>query len=569
MIWQREMAMKLREAKPAGRKVIMAEYAAQYGGSAAQLYRIAKSHGFDSGRKQRTDKGIGILAEEQLEFIAATIYKCGRENKGAFMPIENAMEFAIDNGIMLRGEASLATVQRQLRERAMNKKQLNAPTPHSDMRSLHPNHVHLVDVSTCIQYYLDDGGLKIMRQDEFYKNKLENFKKVKTPLQRYILTDHFSGFMFVHYYLAAGETAENLFDFICRAWEAKSEANFAFQGVPFAMLMDGGSRAKAKAMGGFWDGLNIEILSGTPGNSRRQGSVETSHKIWEEWFETRLRIDPATCIDDLNRKARSFCIWLNATRKHTRTDMTRLSCWLMIKQEHLRILPERTVLQDLMNKPEEVRTVTNHRISFEGKEFNLKHANIPHGTKVKVIKNIWKWKDGIITVSHDNQLYEAKAIEKLSAELGGFSATAAIIGQEYKAQPETATQKAKKRLDELATGSRTPGKDALPFAGMNAFEGFEEKVANVAALPKRGTPMQIGRPPESVSYSIMELFKRMRAADIKITQKINQELRAEYGETIDGAVMDAVIRQYSGFDSAQTPGPRSVSAAELSLVVNR
>ena len=64
----------------------------------------------------------------------------------------------------------------------MNKKQLNAPTPHTDMRSLHPNHVHLVDVSTCIQYYLDDGGMKIMRQDEFYKNKFENFKKVKTPL---------------------------------------------------------------------------------------------------------------------------------------------------------------------------------------------------------------------------------------------------------------------------------------------------------------------------------------------------------------------------------------------------
>jgi hypothetical protein len=253
---------------------------------------------------------------------------------------------------------------------------------------------------------------------------------------------------------------------------------------------------------------------------------------------------------------------MNATRKHTRTDMTRLSCWLMIKQEQLRELPERSVLQDLMNKPEEDRTVTNHRISFEGKEFNLKHANIPHGTKVKVIKNIWKWKDGIITVSYNNQLFEAKAIEKLSAELGGFSANAAIIGQEYKAQPETATQKAKKRLDELATGTRTPGKDAMPFAGMNAFEGFQEKVANIAAIPRRGTPMQIERPAEAVQHPITELFKRLIKAEIKLTKEINQALRDEYGDTIDGAAMDAVIQQYSeGISLGPVQG--------LSLVVNR
>lgn len=540
----------------------MARYQSLHGYSIAHLYRIAKEHGFDPGRKTRADKGLGILAEEQLEFVAATLFKCGRENKGAFMPIENALEFAIDNGIIRRGEVSVSTVQRQLRERAMNKQQLNAPTPHTSMRSLHPNHVHLVDVSTCIQYYLDDGGLKIMREDEFYKNKFENFKKVKVPLQRYILTDHFSAFIFVHYYLAAGETAENLFDFLYRAWEAKPENNFPFRGVPLAMLMDGGCRAKAKALGaGLWDGLGINIIPGTPGNSRRQGSVEVSHNIWEEWFETRLRIDPASDIDDLNRKARGFCIWFNATRELTRTRMTRLSCWLSIRQEQLRELPERSVLQDLMNKPEEERTVTNHRISFEGTEYNLAHANIPHGTRVKVIKNLWKFKEGIITVSHDNQLYEARAIETLPPELGGFAVNAAIIGQEYKAQRETETQKAKKRLDELATGSRAPGKDAAPFAGLNAFEGFKEKADNIAALPKRGTPMEINRPTGEIRHPIMELFRRMRADGITITPDMNQQLRQRFGDSIAAADLDAVIQQY-GVTPSQAP-------AGLTLVVNR
>ncbi|HEY3309875.1 MAG TPA: hypothetical protein VGJ93_15595 [Desulfuromonadaceae bacterium] len=541
-MWQREMVSELKEAKPSERKAVLKRYGEQYGYSMKRLYEIAGNFGFKSDRKTRFDKGVGKLTEEQIEFVAATIYKTGRENKGPIMPVENAMEFAIDNGIMTRGEVSVGTMQRILREREMDKKRLNAPTPHTEMRSEHPNHVQLVDSSTCIQYYLDDGGMKIMRQDEFYKNKFENFKKVKTPLQRYILTDHFSGFMFVKYYLSAGETAENLFDFLCCAWEAKGEANFPFRGVGFILLMDGGCRAKARAMGdGFWHGIGVEIPPGTPGNSRRQGSVEVSHNIWEMWFETRLRIDPATTLDDLNRKARGFCIWMNATREHSRTKMTRLSCWLMIKKEQLRELPERSVLQDLMNKPEEERTVTNHRISFENKEFNLKHAGIPHGSKVMVIKNIWKWKDGIITVSYNNHLYEAQAIEKLPAELGGFSANAAIIGQQYKAQPETATQKAVKRLDELATGSRQPDKKAMPFAGLNAFEGFAEKVANLSTIPKRGTPIEIARNSGPAQISIIEMFKRLRNAGASITPTLNRELRAEFGESIESKLAEEVI----------------------------
>ena len=206
-----------------------------------------------------------------------------------------------------------------------------------------------------------------------------------------------------------------------------------------------------------------------------------------------------------------------------------------------------------MNKPEVTRTVNNHRISYDGKQFNLKHANIPHGASVKVIRNIWKYKEGIITVSYDNKLYESRAIEKLPAELGGFSANAAIIGQEYKAQPETETQKAVKRLDELATGSKEPNKKATPFAGLNAFEGFAEKVANVAALPRRGTPIEMSRTAAPAQIPFMEFLKRLRAAGTSITPAINQELRKEFGDAIDVKAAEAVIEAIcSGTDWRQT-----------------
>lgn len=544
-MWQRDMVCELKLAKPAERKGIVTKYRGEYGYSYEHMMRIARQHGFDSGRKTRNDKGIGILAEEQIEVCAAFIRVTRRENKGAISPVENALEFAIDNGIIRRGEVTHGTLQRNLRERQMNSAAQNAPTPHTEMRSLHPNHVHEVDVSTCIQYYLDDGGLGMqhMPEDEFYKNKIENFKKVKDTLQRYIMVDHFTGFFFVKYYVSAGETAENLFDFCVSAWEKKSDQRMAFRGPPLLMLMDGGCRAKAKAMGlPFWEGIGVNILPGLTGNSRRQGSVEVTHCIWEEWFETRLRVDPAISLEDLNRKAFGFCLWFNATKKHTRHGFQRLSLWLKITKEQLRELPERAELVDLLDKPEEPRTVTNNRISFQGKEFILRGLGIPQGAKVMVIKNLYKWKEGIVQVAYENQRYEVKALAKLPKELGGFSANAATIGEQYKAQTETATQQTVKRLDELAYGSQEPNrKKEIPFYGMNAFEGFDDKIGSLSIIPKRGSAIELTRPAEIVQLPITKLFK-MILEHTNMTPELNRQLRAEFGETIDAKRADEIVR---------------------------
>lgn len=562
-MWQRDMVFEMKEAKPSERRGIIDRYRKQYGYSYEHMMRIARQHGFNSGRQTRADKGECILNNDQIDFVAAFLHTTRRENKGAIAPVENALEFAYDNGIIPRGTVAVGTMQRILRERQMDKNRQNAPTPHTEMRSLHPNHCHQVDVSTCIQYYLDEVGMSIMREDEFYKNKLENFKKIKTPLQRYVIADHFSGFFFVKYYLAAGETAENLLDFLLCAWEAKGDSRMPFRGAPFLMLMDGGCRAKAKAIGlGFWEGIGVDILQGEAGNSRRQGSVECHHNIWEMWFETRLRIDPATSLEDLNRKAFGFCLWFNASRKHTRTNMTRLSCWLTIKREQLRELPGREELYDLMNKPEEERTVANGRISYQGKELSLRGLGIPHGAKVTVIKNIWKWKDGILTVAWENQRYDVAVIEKLSLELGGFAANAPIIGQEYKAQPETATQKAVKRMDELAHGTQDPAKKSIPFYGLNAFEGHADKVANLAAIPKKGTPIEVARSQEAARITFMEFLKRLRnAMDTRITPELNQQLRDEFGESIDSKLAEEVIRAFKEGSDWRTLAPITEDAA--------
>ncbi len=141
------------------------------------------------------------------------------------------MEIAIDNGIVEPGQVSISTMQRLLRESGLSKAQLDSPTPHTEMRSLHPNYCHLVDASVCIQYYLKNGKMGIMDERDYYKNKLSNFAKVKQKLLRYVLDDHFSGFFVFRYYIADGESRENLWDFLKWAWRSKADNRFPFRGA--------------------------------------------------------------------------------------------------------------------------------------------------------------------------------------------------------------------------------------------------------------------------------------------------------------------------------------------------
>jgi hypothetical protein len=73
---------------------------------------------------------------------------------------------------------------------------------------------------------------------------------------------------------------------------------------------------------------------------------------------------------------------------------------------------------------------------------------------------------------------------------------------------------------------------------MNAFEGFVDKVGNLAALPKRGHAIELTRPAGPVQVPIMEAFKRLRDQGIRIPVP---ELRAQYGETIEVAEVDRII----------------------------
>lgn len=66
-------------------------------------------------------------------------------------------------------------------------------------------------------YYLK-GRQYIIRDDEFYKNKLDKIAKLKFKVYRYVKYDKASAALKVWYTEAAGEDQHNLFKFLMHAW---------------------------------------------------------------------------------------------------------------------------------------------------------------------------------------------------------------------------------------------------------------------------------------------------------------------------------------------------------------
>lgn len=544
-MWVHEMVERLKAVPDAGRKAVIDGYIALSGKSRQTLYRKAAEHGFNSQRKARADKGTRKcgLTDGQLTFVAGILKKTGRENKGPIMPIDVAMEIAVDNGYIEAGQASTATVARHLREMQLSKERMKDPAPHTEMASKHPNYCHLVDVSVCIQYYLRNGRMGIMDERDFYKNKPDAFVKIKQKLMRYVLTDHLSGFFCFRYYIADGESKENLQDFLVWCWKAKEDQRYAFHGVPFYLLMDTGSAQTSHAMQNFFDGLVIIRPKGRPYNPRRQGAVEGTHTIIENRFETRLRICPAFDVDQLNGWAFDWTIGMAATRIHSRHGETRNTSWLRIKAEELRILPDAEMLQLIYVERDVECTVRNYLFNYRGQSYRVKHLpGIHHNAKVKVTANPYQFKTtGAVTVTWQEIAYEVISVKNLPAAQGGFSEHAAMIGVEYKDQPMTATQRGLEKIEEMAHGEGKVKKNAIPFEGLTVFGHQADKLGNLTAIPKRGLPMEISRSSAPRMIAIGAFINNVRMERGQVEPALNRELKEIYGATIAAPEAERVI----------------------------
>lgn len=496
------------DAAPHGERHSIVELAcAALGLSRPTVYRELARVGWTSGRKTRSDKGTTIVPDDTLTFIGTLQRTSTRQNGKVTMTIPTAMSIAAANGAEVK--ASRATIGRNLRVRGLDVRTQSRASSHVTMRSLHPNHVHQVDASLCLVYYLN-GKQGVLREDQFYKNKLEGLAKVRYKCYRWVLTDHFSSTIVPWYTESAGEDQFSLAEFLLFAW-SKQEGR-EFHGVPRILYRDQG--IKAHAISALLRGLDVEDLMHAPGKARATGQVEGGHNIVEKEFESRLRLEPVTNISELNDAAFA---WANAfngnqiphqdTRLHrgplhvARTDLWHKS------REELRFLPDADLCRALLAGKDETRKVSDGlQIQFrhpaaEGSLFyDVKQIDgLSVGDVVAVQPLLYGDCEILVSISaYNGARREWRLAPIRDYDAAGFRLGSAVFGESFKANPQTINEAAGRALDRVAYGEKSleeidqaKRKNAAPFDGLVDAHSYLGKVELPQYLPRKGTEINV------------------------------------------------------------------------------
>jgi hypothetical protein len=177
------------------RKAVIVDMCRMFAISTAKAYKALGECGWESGRKKRKDAGSTSVDQQTLLTLAAMSRNGFRKNGKETMPVNVATSVAAMNG-MDPGVGN-SRIRQLLRENELAARSLKTASPHTRMRSLYPNHVHLVDPSLSLLYFTPNKQ-HLLRDDEVYKNKQFLEGKENLKCWRYVLTDHYSASVCVY-----------------------------------------------------------------------------------------------------------------------------------------------------------------------------------------------------------------------------------------------------------------------------------------------------------------------------------------------------------------------------------
>ena len=492
------LRQKLCAAAPKGgeRGKLVHEFAHLRGCKPSTVYRWLQDHaGHATGRKRRSDAGATRLPAESLEFIATSIQQSTRANGISTKPICVAMNIAHENGMTINvGPGRVAAL---LRAHRLDVKTQADARNHQRLRSLHPNHVHQIDPSLCLVYYMG-GRQHIMDEATFNKNKPASMDKVRLKVWRYVRYDHASSSLDVRYYEAAGENQTSLFEFLLNTW-GKSATRLN-HGVPKMLLWDKGSANTSTGIKRLLDALGVHHETHATHHAWAKGGVESGNRIVECHFESRLRDEPVDTVEQLNASAEAWVRDYNANamahidsrvKRDDGQSYVRDDLWSLIAHHPgaLVEMPERAVCAWFMRGKEETRVIRDGRITFvhpqTGKSelYSLQPwaKDFANGEKVRVSPLLLG--DALLRVEIDRYAQDPLHVDvqpERAFDAYGRPLSAALLGHEYKAAPHTAAQEAAKQIAATAYGKgtsleeaeRLKAKNVRPFQHLNDGAGI-------------------------------------------------------------------------------------------------
>lgn len=564
------VAIKLDNVGHGQRGPVLDEAQAFLGVSRQTIYRQLKTVcGWSSERKVRTDKGKMSVSTDSLLALATLSRESVRDNGKQTMFTTTARGILEQNGHEIN--VSNATLNRLMRQRKLNAKAQQVANPVQSLRALHPNHVHEIDPSLCLIYYMKNKQ-HIMRDRDFYKNKLENYAKVKYKVWRYTLYDKASGMIIPWYVEAAGENQHSLFQFLMFAW-GKQDGRL-FHGVPQLLYWDKGSSNTSSAIKNLLENLEVKYLEHEAGNARAKGGVENANNIVETQFESRLKFQPVSSIDELNHAAMNWAEAYNANRlpgQDTRLrriglaePVSRQSLWQHITAEQLRILPSVEICQALMASREQERQVkADLTISFKHPQadssliYSLKGLD---GITVKDKVSVRSLVYGDCAIQIEVPRYDGEALiyrvePDRNFDKFGQRLDAPVIGEEYKSKGDTEIEQAAKAMDQVAYPDMTEDeikkakqKQIAPFGGKLNTLSYLGDINHPSYFEQKGNEIET---PEHLKPAITTLT--LTAALMRITSSIgrrltideNQWLSARYRDGVPADSLDSLIRTFT------------------------
>lgn len=567
-----DLARKLDAAQRGAQTALVTDAAAFLGWSPQTVYRqLKEAVGWRSGRKARADKGTTSVSEDALVKLGAAQREALRDNGKQTLFTTTARGVLEHNGIEFG--VSNNRLNRLIRDRKLSVGAQRQVKPVQALRALHPNHVHEIDPSLCLVYYLK-GRQYIMRDRDFYKNKLENFAKVKFKVWRYVLYDRASGLFIPWYCESAGENQHNLFNFLMFAW-GQQEGRL-FHGIPLVLLWDKGSANTSAAIKTLCRALGVQTLEHEAGAARVKGGVENANNLVETQFESRLRFEPVEDIDQLNRAAMAWSNAWNAgmvpgqdtrlRRVGLAEPVARLDLWQRIRADQLLLLPPVEVCKAFMTAKEETRKVRpdlsiafKHPQADRSAVYSLRGLDgVCAGDEVRVCAMVFGEHAVQISVSSYNgedRIYQVEP--ERSYDDYGQIMSAPIIGSEFRVAPHTAIEHAATAMD----GQAYPGlsadevktaraKRVTPFGGEIKSHSYLQDVELPTFIPRRGTSHDLSVTVELPTLSHVEAAKHIKPKIETLGGEWTGErfrwLQQRYPAGVPHNELDAIIADLTG-----------------------
>lgn len=507
-------ASELLTAPHGSKRRIAEQLAEQMGCSVATAYRrLGAIMSEIKPRKRRSDAGNLSLSREEARDIAALVEETRRLTGTGALPVQDAVEILRANGRIGAGRLdtrtgewnplSTSAICRAIRHYGFHPDQLSAPSPAARLSSPHPNHLWQIDASVSRQFYLADDGMQVMDKRQFYRGKPGNFAKIMDRrLWRYAVTDHASGCIEL-FYVQGAESSANLLATLIHTMTLRP--NGTMHGIPKLLMMDPGSAVTAASTRNFIRACGIELIINEVGNARAKGQVENANYLIETHFEAALKTRaPVTSLEEINTLAQEWVRAYNAMRIHTRTGMTRRDGWLRITADQLVLAPDIDVLRQLTNSTPKPCTVRDCLIRFRGGIYDARGVpGLINGQRVDVVINALDPAGSVrvLMPGTDDDKPVHYIAPRINQDDWGFLTTAAQVGTEYRAMPETPADAARKELERTAMEVRTDAEAAAARKAKRLFlDGKVDPMKHVRGaeiaphIPRAGTVSDVVAP---------------------------------------------------------------------------